>query len=157
MMFPECRNDNYYNEDFLGREDKSFVQGFDWATEMAVDNFFDNNFDSDMPIEEDGELSIMLNKELPDYLKEKYEMEFTFGDRDNEEREIKTYADLLRMKLLEWIEMERNELITSMIDNMDEDIYNAIRNKVLKENQEKDTPKEYYDSRKYIVTGKKEQ
>jgi hypothetical protein len=99
----------------------------------------------------------MLNKELPDYLKEKYEMEFTFGDRDNEEREIKTYADLLRMKLLEWIEMERNELITSMIDNMDEDIYNAIRNKVLKENQEKDNPKEYYDSRKYIVTGKKEQ
>jgi hypothetical protein len=156
-MFPECRNDNYYNEDFLGREDKSFVQGFDWATEMAVDNFFDNNFDSDMPVEEDGELSIMLNKELPDYLKEKYEMEFTFGDRDNEEREIKTYADLLRMKLLEWIEMERNELITSMIDNMDEDIYNAIRNKVLKENQEKDNPKEYYDSRKYIVTGKKEQ
>jgi hypothetical protein len=155
-MFPECRNDNYYNEDFLGREDKSFVQGFDWATEMAVDNFFDNYF-GDMPIEENGELSTMLNKELPDYLKEKYEMEFTFGDRDNEEREIKTYADLLRMKLLEWIEMERNELITSMIDNMDEDIYNAIRNKVLKENQEKDNPKEYYDSRKYIVTGKKEQ
>lgn len=157
MMFPECRNDNYYNEDFLTKTDKEFVRGFDWATEMAVDNFFDNNFDSDMPIEEDGELSIMLNKELPDYLKEKYEMEFTFGDRDNEEREIKTYADLLRMKLLEWIEMERNELITSMIDNMDEDIYNAIRNKVLKENQEKDNPKEYYDSRKHIITGKKEQ
>lgn len=157
MMFPECRNDNYYNEDFLTKTDKDFVSGFDWATEMAVDNFFDNNFDSDMPIEEDGELSIMLNKELPDYLKEKYEMEFTFGDRDNEEREIKTYADLLRMKLLEWIEMERNELITSMIDNMDEDIYNAIRNKVLKENQEKDNPKEYYDSRKHIITGKKEQ
>jgi hypothetical protein len=156
-MFPECRNDNYYNEDFLTQTDKDFVRGFDWATEMAVDNFFDNNFDSDMPVEEDGELSIMLNKELPDYLKEKYEMEFAFGDRDNEEREINTYADLLRMKLLEWIEMERNELITSMIDNMDEDIYNAIRNKVLKENQEKDNPKEYYDSRKYIVTGKKEQ
>ena len=156
MMFPECRNDNYYNEDFLTKTDKDFVSGFDWATEMAVDNFFDNNFDSDMPIEEDGELSIMLNKELPDYLKEKYEMEFTFGDRDNEEREIKTYADLLRMKLLEWIEMERNELITSMIDNMDEDIYNAIRNKVLKENQEKDNPKEYYDSRKYMITGKKD-
>lgn len=156
MMFPECRNDNYYNEDFLTKTDKDFVSGFDWATEMAVDNFFDNNFDSDMPIEEDGELSTMLNKELPDYLKEKYEMEFTFGDRDNEEREIKTYADLLRMKLLEWIEMERNELITSMIDNMDEDIYNAIRNKVLKENQEKDNPKEYYDSRKYMITGKKD-
>jgi hypothetical protein len=155
-MFPECRNDNYYNEDFLGNTDKSFLQGFDWATEMAVDNFFDNYF-GDMPIEENGELSTMLNKELPDYLKEKYEMEFTFGDRDNEEREIKTYADLLRMKLLEWIEMERNELITSMIDNMDEDIYNAIRNKVLKENQEKDNPKEYYDSRKHIITGKKEQ
>ena len=50
MMFPECRNDNYYNEDFLTKTDKEFVRGFDWATEMAVDNFFDNNFDSDMPI-----------------------------------------------------------------------------------------------------------
>ena len=158
MMFPDCRTDDAYNQDFLGGTDKEFVKGFDWATEMAVDNFFDNHFDGMSPDEEDGELSIMLNKEVPDYLKEKYEVEYRFGDRDAETREIKTYADLLRSKILDWIEMERDELITSMLDNMDEDIYNAIRNKVLKENNEKPEGerKEYYDSRKFACTGKKE-
>lgn len=154
MNFPNCREDEYYNEDFLDGTDKEFIKGFDWATEMAVDNFFDNNFDGGMPVEEDGELSTILNKELPDYLKEKYEMEFTFGDREPETREIKTYADLLRSKILDWIEMERDELITSMIDNMDEDIYEAIRNKKMKENSEKskDKQKNYCDTRsfKYI-------
>ena len=83
-------------------------------------------------------------------------MDFSFGDRQSEEREINTHADLLRYKLLTWIESERDELITSMLDNMDEDIYEALRNKVLKENKEKDQPKEYYDSRKFMITGKKE-
>jgi len=156
MMFPDCRTDDAYNQDFLNGTDKEFVRGFDWATEMAVDNFFDNHFDGTIPDEEDGELSIMLNKEVPDYLKEKYEVEYRFSDRDTETREIKTYADLLRSKILDWIEMERNELITSMLDNMDEDIYNAIRAKVLKENEQRPEKKEYYDSRKYMCTGKKE-
>ena len=125
---------------------------------MAVDNFFNNYFDGDMPFEEDGELSIMLNKEVPDYLKEKYEIEYTFGDKNVEEREIKTYADLLRSKILDWIEMNRDELIVSMLENMDEDVYNAIRNKKLKENQKKPKKeqKEYYDTRKYMCTGEKE-
>lgn len=158
MMFPDCRNDDYYNEDFVCGDDKEFLRGFDWATEMAVDNFFNNYFDGDMPFEEDGELSIMLNKEVPDYLKEKYEIEYTFGDKNVEEREIKTYADLLRSKILDWIEMNRDKLIVSMLENMDEDVYNAIRNKKLKENQKKPKKeqKEYYDTRKYMCTGEKE-
>lgn len=156
MMFPDCRTDDAYNEDFLTNTDKQFVRGMDWCTEMAIDNFFDNHFNGEPPIEEDGELSILLDKEIPDYLKDKYTMDFSFGDRQSEEREINTYADLLRYKLLTWIESERDELITSMLDNMDEDIYEALRNKVLKENKEKDQPKEYYDSRKFMITGKKE-
>lgn len=155
MIFPDGRNDNYYNEDFLDKPNKNFLDGFDWATEMAVDNFFDNNF-GDLGMCENAYLTEVLEKEVPDSLKQEYDMEFTFGDRETEKREIKTYADYLRMKLLEWIEMDRDELITSMIDGMDEDIYNAIRNKVLKENETKENKKDYYDSRKYIITGKKE-
>ena len=32
MMFPDCRTDDAYNQDFLGGTDKEFVRGFDWAT-----------------------------------------------------------------------------------------------------------------------------
>ena len=46
-------------------------------------------------------------------------------------------------------------LITSMIDEMSDEIYNAIRNKVLKDNDSLPEPKEYYDTRKEMVTGKK--
>ena len=149
MLIPDCRNDENYNEDFLTGEDKEFVRGYDWATEMAVDNFFDNNFAPDMPpMEEDGELTTMLTKELPTYLQKTEEVSFTFGDREPETREIKTYADLLRSRMLDWIEAHRDELITSMIDDMDDDIYEAIRNKVLKENEAKENPKEYKDTRK---------
>ena len=71
----------------------------------------------------DSHIGHILNEEVPESQREKYEMEFTFADRENEDREVKTYADLIRMKLFEWIEMERNELITSMIDNMDDKEY----------------------------------
>ena len=56
-MFPDCRTDDAYNEDFLTNTDKQFVRGMDWCTEMAIDNFFDNNFNGEPPIEEDGELT----------------------------------------------------------------------------------------------------
>ena len=59
------------------------------------------------------------------------------------------------MKMLEWLESERNELIVSMIDNMDDEIYSAVRNKILKDNISSDKPKEYYDTRKYACTGEK--
>lgn len=157
MIFPDCRNDNYYNEDFVGNADIDFLKGFDWVTEEVVDNFFDNVFDG-LPIEEgDGKLEDLLNSKVPVEMRTKYEMEFAFG-RKNEVRKVETYADFLRMKLLEWIEMERNELITSMIDNMDEELYDAIRNKKLKDNSKKpkEEQKEYYNSRKYMITGKKE-
>ena len=45
MIFPDGRNDNYYNEDFLDKPNKNFLDGFDWATEMAVDNFLWKNLE----------------------------------------------------------------------------------------------------------------
>lgn len=125
---PDCRTDENYNEKYLNEKDKEFLLGFDWAIESAVDNFFDNNFC--MPDYDDSYISHVLTHDVPDFMKEKYTMEYTFGDRDEENREVKTYADWIRMKILEWIEIKRNTLITSMLDNMDEEEYKRIKEKV---------------------------
>ena len=152
-MFPDCRTDDYYNEDFLDGTDKSFVKGYDWCGEQVVDNFFNN---LDVYFDDDSHMMHILNEKLPEEMRSEEQVEFTFGDRGTETRKIETYGDLLRSKLQDWIESERDELITSMIESMDEDIYNAIRNKVLKENAKSEKPKEYYDSRKYAIRGVKE-
>ena len=151
-MFPDCRKDDYYNQDFLDGQDREFVKGYDWCTEEVVDNFFNN---LDVYFDSDSHMQHMLDEKLPDDMKSEEEVEFTFGGRGSEVRKIKTYGDLLRSKLLDWIKSERDELITSMIDNMDEVLYKSIRNKVLKDNEKAEQPKEYYDSRKYAITGKK--
>ena len=49
-------------------------------------------------------------------MQESYTFEFSHGESEPQERTVKTYADLLRLKLIDWIEGERNELIVSMID-----------------------------------------
>ncbi len=144
MMIPDCRNDEYYNEDFLDNTNKEFLSGYDWCAEEVVDNFFNN---LDVYFDDDSYVSHLLNEPLPAGLKDEEEISWTFGDRPVETRKIETYGDLLRSKLQDWIESERDELITSMIDGMDEDIYNAIRNKTLKENKEKEDKKKYYDTR----------
>jgi hypothetical protein len=159
MEFPDCRNDNYYNANFLDKKGIDFVDGFDWCVEMVVDNFFDNDmFDL---LDEETYIGKILSEELPESLQEEYVMEFNFpkfAPRQAEERKCKTYADLIRLKLLAWIEMDRNDLIVSMIDKLsieNEDLATAIRNKVLKDNEKTEYPKEYYDTRKYKWTGNK--
>lgn len=133
-FIPNCRTHEYYNQKYLNQKDKEFISGYDWCVEMAVDNFFDNNYDHD----DEGYLEHILAQELPECMKQTYEMENTFreeGEPETEERETKTYADLLRMQILEWIEMERSRLITSMIDNMSEEDYNANKEKADAEGQ----------------------
>lgn len=151
MIVPDCRTDDYYNEDFLDGKNKEFVRGFDWAIEMVLDNIFDN---LDTIIENDYVMHLMDEK-LPEHLQDEYEYEFTFGDRKSETRKIDTYGAYIRSKFLDRAESERDELITSMIDGMEESLYNAIRNKVLKDNEKAAAPKEYYDSRKHAFTGQK--
>lgn len=153
MMMPDCRNDDYYNSDFLDEADHDLVRGYDWATE-AVDNLFDN---IDSLTDGSDHIEKFLNEELPESMQDEYDMDFAFDEEHpTEHREVKTYGDFLRMQMLSWLEIERNELIVSLIENMDEEIYNAIRNKVLKDNLESSDPKEYYDTRKHACTGKKE-
>ena len=152
MLFPNCRDDHYYNQDFLDGTDAQFLKGFDWAIEMTVDNFFDNNMFGLQ--DEDGYLAHTLNDKIPEPIQIKYAIESAnkFNPWFEEERKVITYADLIRIKLLEWVEMHRNELITSMIDNMDDEIYTALRNKTLKDNDKKENPKQYYDTRHHMFT-----
>lgn len=126
---PDCRNDENYNEKYLNNFDKEFVRGYDWCVEMSVDNFFDN---LDIYFGDDSHIMHLLNEELPENMREEYEIERTFADENArvEKRDVKTYVDLLRSKILDYIEMERDELITSMIDNMDEQEYAKIKAKV---------------------------
>lgn len=145
MIFPNCREDAYYNEDFLNERDKEFIKGFDWATEMACDNFFNNHYNDIDSDENSDYLDRTLTKIVPEYMQGEYEMQFTFGDRESETRTIVTYADYVCFKILEWIEQQRDELITSMIDNMNEDEYKTLREKALKEHPNK----KYCDTRSY--------
>lgn len=160
MMIPDVRNDDYYNQDFLDGIDKEFLRGFDWAVEMGIYNFFDNI--GDALFDKSDYLRNVFDKKVPEELQDEYIMHFAFSANVNDDKtskdevhKIETYGDLVKAMLLEYIETERDELVTSMIDNMDEKLYKAVRNRALKDNEKKENPKEYIDTRKYAVTGKK--
>ena len=149
MLFPDVRNDDWYNEDFLDGASKKEVLGFDWAT-FAVDNLFEN---IEQITDESDYLEKVFSEELPKSLQDEYDMER--HDGEDEHREVKTYADFIRMKILSWLENERNEIVVSLIENMDESVYKALREKVLKDNEKSENPKEYYDSRHFMYTNEK--
>lgn len=109
---PDCRTDEAYNEKYLNKEDKTFVYGFDYCAEQAVDSFF---YNLDVYFEDDDKLMELLQAELPE---------------DEKQENATTYADLLKNKMLEWIEGERDELITAMINDMDDDEYEEIKAQV---------------------------
>ena len=122
---PDCRTDDTYNERYLNKMDREFVRGYDWCVETAVDSFFDNDMDELQ--DEFSYLGHILNEELPGIMQIEYE--YVFADGTIEKRKIKTYADLIRSKILDWVEMERDQLITSMIDGMGDE-YEEIKERV---------------------------
>lgn len=124
---PDCRTDENYSEKYLSEKDEQFVAGFDWAIEEAVDNFFDNNFMKGL--DDDSYIGHLMTEELPEILKETYTAEYRFRDNNEVEREVETVADYIRMQILDWCESNRNELIVSMIENMSDKEYEAMRKK----------------------------
>lgn len=124
---PDCRSDENYNEKYLNEKDFQFVRGYDWAVEQVIDNFFDN-----IEVTESDYLMTVMEKPLPEELVQEYEAPTSFSDQSQEyeTRTAKTYGDLLRMNLLRWAECGRDELITSMIENMTDEEYQAIKEKV---------------------------
>lgn len=100
---PNCRNDKYYNQKYLDDKDAEFIAGFDWCTNMVVANFF-------------------YNMEVFDFVVDgcDVDLELFFSNHP----EIK---ERFKENILEWIEMERDTLITSMLDNMDDGEYEQIK------------------------------
>ena len=123
-MYHDCRTDKDYNQKFLTDQDKIYLKGFDWAVETAFDTAFDN---LDTILDNDYIMHLM-EEELPDRLKDEYEWESDFGF-NNGTREVKTYGDYIRMRILEFIESQRNELIIGILDEMSDDTYNEMREK----------------------------
>ena len=112
MYIPDCRTDEVYNVDNLNEKNKAEVDGYDWCAEASVDNFFDN---LDVYFDDDSVMMDFLEKEIPESMQGEYKMEYVSGNEET--RIVKTYADLLRMHLLEHIERGRDEMIVSMIDS----------------------------------------
>lgn len=133
---PDCRTDEFYNYDNLTKADKDIIRfGYDWNTEMVVDNFFYNIDDwyGDL-----GELEFVLEKELPERLKTEYEMEMwvSANESEYETRKVETYLELLRYHLLRWIECERDMLITETIDGYSDEQIEEIEKKIAERKKE---------------------
>lgn len=126
MILPDCRNDDIYNEEFLIHDDKKVLAGMDYAFEQ-IENLFNN---------------------LDVYGKELAEAYAPY----NLWKALEDNSELILKIMTDWYESERNETITAMIDNMDEDVYRDNRTRTMNYH----TDKEFYDTRKYKITGKKE-
>ena len=86
---PDCRTDEFYNEKMLQGADKEFISGFDQAV-SSMDNAFDNI-----------DAICDLVEEMPEELSPK---------------DIRISAGLFREFLKNWMEIERNENIVSILD-----------------------------------------
>lgn len=121
----DCREDEDYNEKYLPEEDSQFVCGYDAAIRdlsavfFASLDFLDDfesikdKFDTDKidlgVILDDNDIDEYTDKELSD---------MTF-----ETRLVKT----LQSAFLFFAEIGRDEMITSMIDNMDDETYQKLK------------------------------
>lgn len=138
-MFPDCRNDDFYNVDFLNNDDKEFIKGMDYALE-AVKNLIDNNLET-------------YEAELNEVLEDGYEPEEDeiFSKRQDLYEVLEENKEIISNIIEHWHESERDMMITSMIDNMDDDEYKKNREEAIN----KHITDKYYDSRKFACTGKK--
>jgi len=124
MLIPNGRTDEAYNQKYLDTLDKVELFGYDWCVEI-VKSFFDN---TDVYFDDDSYLMHLLNQRLPKCAVDEYDVYSVDGDVEHCTAE--TYLDLLKGALLNYLEADRNELITSMIDDMDEEEYEKIKKEV---------------------------
>lgn len=92
--FPDCRKDEIYNYEKLNDRDKEFIDGYDWCVNNGIELFFDNL--NIYQISHNG-------FDLIGYLESNEEIKDEFEEA-----------------LLDYIEMHRNQLITSMLDSYEE-------------------------------------
>lgn len=135
-MIPNCREDSSYNYDFLDKDSKSFIDGFDYALEVITNMLCSDlkSYEGDLnaPIfeVEDG-VPLPKTPHLMEILMENCEV-------------IANCIDTAH-------EIERDELITSFIEHMDDEEYDKNRAMAIEIN-----PCKYFDTRKFNITGVKE-
>lgn len=106
---PDCREDENYNEKYLNETDKEYIRGYDYAVEEVLETFFANLDCYDFRVDgEDIDLGLIL---------------------ENHE----SITDKLKDAMKQCFESERDQMITSMIDHMDDNEYEQIKEKVDKE------------------------
>lgn len=138
---------NPYWYGLLQGEDKEFCAGYDWNTEMVLNNLFDN---LEIYEEELEKVGIKVDDIDFDVVNGAYdEANITFSEKADE-REVKWFPDytdaelkkmnkatkiMLTLKFIvnHYIEMERDELVTSMIEDMSDEAHEEAMKKA-KEN-----------------------
>ena len=144
MLFPDTRLDETYNEDFLNADDTNFVQGYDCAVDEIV-NLFANNLD-------------VYERELTELCPADHvpEEDEAFATRKDLYEILLANKEVICAVLKDWLEAERNEIVTSFIDNMDDEEYEMIKSEAVKRNAECDRPKVYCDTRSFkYISGQK--
>lgn len=125
---PDCRkklNDdgtpNPYWEGVLIGEDKEFIRGYDYNTDNAINNLFDN---LDVYTSEFAEENIDINDVDINIVcsdnDEKWYVDYTLEELEQMNKPTRLML-LMKYILNHYIEMERDELITAMIDDMEEE------------------------------------
>lgn len=134
---PNCRDDEYYNEKYLNEADSEYINGYDSSIDDNIDNFFTNL----MNWEDDIKEALFPDPEDEEKVNEAVKMNFEtiwnddmyYSDYQIEDLEaMSPYTRLflfLKEKMLEWAEGNRNEMITSMLENMDESEYDGLKKK----------------------------
>lgn len=110
---PDTRTDKTYNEKYLKEDDSQFICGYDACTD-TVRNFF-NNIDSFGDSFEDM-LDMDTTKLIKDIDFEKDIEDFSEEELAEMSTEEKT-ARVFYKAITEWLEIDRDELITGLIDN----------------------------------------
>lgn len=110
---------NPYWEQYLGDSEKNYVAGYDLCAEEAVGNFFSNiaNFKEDL---QDAGLNV---NDIED--------EILYADENVPEDKLKKASPATRIlyaireALQISLEMDRDEMVTSLFDNMSDEEYQA--------------------------------
>lgn len=117
---PSCRTDENYNEKYLPEHAADFVTGFDWAVQCGMNSTF-ANFD---------EVCALFDAEdIDPNIKEQLDGQLT---ADNILTVLANRPDLqavISKALNIWCELERDELITSMLDELTDEQYNVLKAK----------------------------
>lgn len=106
MILPNVRVDDYYNQKYLTDEDKTFLEGYDYAVDKILGLAFSNLDCYSLAVEgNDIDLGLILHNH-PDL------------------------SDRLQESIKDYFESERNMIVISMIDGMDDGVYECIKAEV---------------------------